>query len=100
MAPQFFEADVWAGSRRFDDQTLMLVIDWESANAPFVRAQLNGQIAAVAEANRAVVRDLREYSLRAFRISDRGERDSDRPVWTWRYLPSADEMQRDGWWRL
>jgi len=100
VAPQFFEVDVYAGTRKVDDQTLMVVIDWEPANAAVVRMQLNAQVRAVADTNRAIVSDLRQYALRAFPVDANGRRASTVPVWTYRYLPDRRELERDGWWRL
>lgn len=100
MTPQVYELDVHVGTRKLDDQTMLVVLDWSPDSAVFTRRQLNVQLRIAAEANRAVGSDLREYSLRAFRVDDRGDRITGVPVWSWRYQPDPVEADRDGWWRL
>ena len=48
----------------------------------------------------SISRDLREYTLRAYRVDDRGERNNPVPAWAWRYQPSDSEFDNDGWWQL
>jgi hypothetical protein len=98
--PRYYSVDVYAGTRRLDDQRLLVVIDWWPNMADITRRQLNAQLRAVAMANRAMGSDLREYSLRAFDVDNRGERIEMTPSWTWRYQPDQVEGERDGWWRL
>lgn len=92
MAPQFYEVDVWAGTRKLSDQTLRVVIDWREQAAEHTRRQLNALLAAVAAENRAVAPDLREYRLLAWPVDERGRREGGRdPQWTWRWLPDQED---------
>ncbi len=100
MAPQFYEVDVWTGTREVAGHTQLVIVDWEPDHAATIRHYLNQVIRQVAATNRAVVSDLREYALQAWAVYARGQRAGAKPVWWWRYQPDPAEAGRDGWWRL
>ncbi len=100
MAPQFYSVDVHVGTRHLDDQTLLVVVDWAPEQAEVTRRQLNARLWVVANLNRALGSDLRQYALKAFRVDATGERTSRDPVWSWHYQPSLAEVDKDRWWQL
>lgn len=100
MSPQFYAVDVYVGTSHLRDQTQLVICDWSPLHADLTRRQLNNLVRRVADSNRAMWSDLREYSLRAFRVADDGERVTGLPVWSWRYQPDLVEVDRDGWWQL
>ncbi len=100
MEPRYYSADVYVGSRKLDGHTTLVVIDWWPDEAESTRRKLNALLRSVAVLNRAVGSDLREYSLRAFDVDNRGVRIEMDPSWTWRYQPNTAELDRDGWWQL
>ncbi len=100
MEPRYYSVDVHVGNRRLDDQRLLVVVDWSPAAAESTRSRLNALLKVTAVLNRAIGSDLREYSLRAFALDERGERTGRDPGWTWRYQPLLAEVDNSGWWQL
>ncbi len=100
MQPRYYSVDVYSGSTRLEHVRPLVVIDWWPAEAESTRKRLNAQLRAVARLNRAIESDLREYSMRAFDVDNRGERIEMTPSWTWQYQPTSVELEDDGWWRL
>ncbi len=100
MEPRYYSVDVHVMTRKLDGHTMLVVIDWWPNEAESTRRKLNAQIRAVAALNRAMWPDLREYTLRAFDVDNRGVRIEMHPSWTWRYQPDTVELDRDGWWQL
>ncbi len=94
MAPQWFEVDVWCGTRKLDDLTMRVVIDWRPDRAEQGERTLNRIVEQAAAENRARASDQPGASpLYAYPVDDRGERTS-RLAWLGRWTGPQEVDRR------